>query len=619
MFCQRRHLLALATACACTVAPTAAAAAAWRHLDGARVVHSAAAASAAPTTLLRRAEKAFDKRRTDQDLTPTLSRLAVVLPRLHGAERQRAQRLLLRPTQGAADPQENGWSAPEASNSPLCSAHYCVHWVATGSDAPDLADSNGNGIPDYVEAVSATGEQVYARENGELGWQPAKGDGTIGGGNNLTDVYLADVGGSGIYGYSAPDEGGSSHARYAYLVLDNDFSPDQFPGYANALDPLDVTFAHEYNHVLQFGYDVYEQTWMLEATAVWMEGKVFNPVHDYLQYLPGWIQLTAQPLTSFDGNDPNNRNNVKVYGSSVWNKWLDQRFGEEVVRNAWERSVRAGSFAPAAYAAAIRAHKGIGFSDEFDRFAAATAEWQAQNSGFPEGSLYPDVDRSGQLKINGSPGTVKLNHTTYALGDIPVSSAPKIRLAMVAPKGTAAAVALVGRVGGSPGGQMVVAERRLPKGGAAVVTLTNPGDLSRLTAVLVNSDVHNSGYSRTLDDYAFTRDSQSYYAYASTDFLPPHVVRVAPHAGARVSTDENVTVTFSERVRDVSTKSVELLSGGKRVRVKLKFKPGGRQATLVPRSRLTAGGRYRVRITNGVRDLTLNRLKPERVSSFTVR
>jgi hypothetical protein len=481
---------------------------------------------------------------------------------------------------------------PEADGSPVCSTHYCVHWVDSGPDAPNLTDANHNSVPDWIETVSATAENVYSVENGQLGWRPPKGDGSRGGGSNLTDIYLADVGGSGIYGYSAPDPQGQGNSLFAYLVLDNDFAPNQFPSYASAVDPLDVTLAHEYNHVLQFSYDALEDTWMLESTAVWMEGKVYQPVHDYLQYLPGWVQLTQQPITSFDGNDPSSRTNVKVYGSSVWNKWLDQHYGEEIVRRAWEDSVAAGSFAPGAYDAAIRQHGGPGFSNEFDRFAAATAEWQAPNSGFPEGGLFPDVRRVGDLTVDGSPGGITLDHTAYVLVDVPVTSAPRIRLAVGVPGGTTSALALVGLSDGS----LVQAEHTLPGGGHGVVTLANPGNLSRLTAVLVNSDVKHGGFSRVLGDFAFKKDNQHFYAHASTDFT-------APSIKARAGSAKRVTVTFSEPVLGVSSRSFKL-SG---VRTRLTFTAGARKATLVPRHALRPG-RYTVRLTSAITDLTFNRL-----------
>ena len=551
------------------------------------------------STVIRRVQKAFRttaRPGAKRDVSPLMRRLAISFPHLHGAQRRRAASLLARPTAGSSDPDGGGWTAPEATGSPLCSAHFCVHWVSTGSDAPPPGDSNANGVPDWVEAVSATAEHVYDYENGTLGWQAPKGDGSRGGGNDLTDIYLEDVGGSGIYGYSAPDPQPDGNHLFAYLVLDNDFSPNQFPGYSTPLDPLDVTLAHEYNHVLQFGYDALEETWMLESTAVWMEGKVYDPVHDYLQYLPGWVQLSEQPVTSFDGNDPNDRTNVKVYGSSVWNKWLDQRFGQDVVRKAWEDSDAANSFAPGAYNTAIRQNGGQSFADEFDRFAAATAEWQAANSGFPEGDLYPDVDRAGQAAVNGAPGTVPLDHTAYALLRVPVVSAPRIRLGVAAPAGTAAALALVGRTGGSTGGTMIEQLRELPNGGKGQVTFDNPGNLTRLTAVLINSDTKHGGYSDALQDYRWSRDAQRFYAHTSTDFLAP---RVAGH----FTTATRVTVRFSEPVLGVSHNSFKIAGAAGT----LHFATGERKATLTLKHPLGRGV-HRVTLTGVIADMTLNRL-----------
>jgi hypothetical protein len=585
-----RHLLSSIAVAAGTLvlAPSAGA---WTSFNA----QSAQTDKASPHQVLRRAEQAFTK---GGDLSPLLRRLALDLPYLKGAEKTRASSLLARPTDGSADPQQNGWSAPEADASPLCSQHFCVHWVESGADAPPLADGNHNGVPDWVETVSATAEHVYSVENSGLGWRAPRGDGSEGGGSNLTDIYLEDVGGSGIYGYSAPDPQPQRNSLFAYLVLDEDFSPNQFPGYSSPVDPLDVTLAHEYNHVLQFAYDANEDTWMLESTAVWMEGKVYDPVHDYLQYLPGWTQLTEQPITSFDGADPNDRTNVKVYGSSVWNKWLDARYGEAIVRNAWEDSVQASSFAPRAYDAAIRAHGGGGFSKEFSQFAAATAEWQAQNSGFPEGSLYPDVHRAGDLEVDGTPGTISMDHTTYAIVNVPLTSAPRIRLGVAAPSGTTAALALVGRAGGSPGGTLVTVQRFLGKGGKATITFDNPGNLTRLSAVLINADTKHGSFSNQLGDYPFRRDNQLFYAHASTDFT-------APLVKSRTVAPRKVTITFSEPVLGVSGRSLKIAG----VSGKVKFTPGAAKATIVPRRALKPGQRYRVKLTSAITDLTLNRLQ----------
>src|SRR6185503_13870467 len=129
-------------------------------------------------------------------------------------------------------------------------------------DAPSPADSNGDGAPDYVDRVQAVAEHVYSIENGKLGWRDPKCDGHKGSGNCKTDIYLDEIGGA-FFGYAAPDRGQASKAHrlprhlHGYLVLDNDYSPSEFPGTTSEHD-LEVTVAHEYNHILQFGYDAYQ-------------------------------------------------------------------------------------------------------------------------------------------------------------------------------------------------------------------------------------------------------------------------------------------------------------------------------------------------------------------------
>ena len=60
-------------------------------------------------------------------------------------------------------------------------------------------------------------------------------------------------------------------------MIDNDFDPAQYGG-AAALESLRVTLAHEYAHVLQYGYDVLADGWHYEASAVWMEQRMYPAI-----------------------------------------------------------------------------------------------------------------------------------------------------------------------------------------------------------------------------------------------------------------------------------------------------------------------------------------------------
>ena len=65
-----------------------------------------------------------------------------------------------------------------------------------------------------MERVQAVAEHVYSIENGKLGWRTPKSDGTLGGGNGKTDIYLSEIGGS-LFGYATPDRGQASTERTA--------------------------------------------------------------------------------------------------------------------------------------------------------------------------------------------------------------------------------------------------------------------------------------------------------------------------------------------------------------------------------------------------------------------
>jgi hypothetical protein len=277
-----------------------------------------------------------------------------------------------------------------------------------------------------------------------------------------------------------------------------------------------------------------------------------------------------------------------------------------------------------AYDKAIRQQPGGGggFASRFDLFAAKTAEWQAQDSGFPEGGLYPDVVRAGDARVNGPGGMIKLNHTTYGLVDVRPDPFQRIRLGATAPAGTNAAIALVGRHGAGSGGETVLELKALPHGGSGTVTLENPGSFSRITMVLVNADYEVTGGSPLTGEWNYKRDAQPYYARVSTDLRAPRVVKVSPRARAkRIGRRPRVKVTFSELVRGASAKTVQLVGpGGRVVGASVRTASGGRVAILTPHGSLQRARSYRVRVLKGhVTDTTVNPLVKTFTSSFTTR
>jgi Family of unknown function (DUF6055) len=400
------------------------------------------------------------------------------------------------------DPNRNAYGVPQAPRSPKCGRHFCVHWVAEGIDAPSLADGNGNGVPNFVEQVLRVAEHVHEIENDKLGWREPKSDGRRGGRNGKTDIYLSQIGGE-LFGYAAPDRDQGTKAHpiprrlHGYLVLDNDYSPFEFPGTDPAED-LRVTLAHEYSHILQFGYDAYQDPWFAESTATWMEDQVYDGIDDYLRYVRRWVKRWDTPLTT---------SSIKVYGSAVWNQWLARRYGAAIVRQAWARAIhtRPGGFSVNAYESAIRAAGRSDLGHDFAHFAAAVAEWRT-GAAFNEGRRFPDMRRQGRLPLDGSELTRPLNHTTFSLLRVRAHRGRAVVVEVTAPQGTAAGLALVGRVGTERRGRTVTELDFSRGGGKLAVRLPAPERFSRITAVVVNADADARGFSARRLDWSYLTD-----------------------------------------------------------------------------------------------------------------
>lgn len=480
-------------ALACVTTPTAAA------QDPAPVATQAEAGVAleAAESVLEPAPSA----EPDREATLALHELAAALPALEGTERRRARGILARPTDGQGDRFGDGFppGAPVAS---ATSTHFCVTWVnAPGyEDSPNLADANGvadgDGVPDYVETMLSIAEESYAVEvaPGPLGWRPPKPD-KEGCGTDPSahaDIYLKQLGTQGVFGYETPDAGqGRSRRQYGYMVLDNDYSQEEY-GYPDPTIPAKVTFAHEFNHLLQQNYNSYQDRWMFESTATWAEEQVYPEINDYINYLPSFAENPGQPIT-----DETAGKQLKIYGSAVWNHWLATGgggYGVGVIPASWDASVvaRPRDFAVSAYDQGISDAGGPGFSREMVRFATATSEWQSGFGGFPDAALYPEMKRAGELEP-ARRQRFSLDHTSYRLFEVAPEPAT-LELKLDAERGVRSGLALVALFGDPLTGTVVAKSRYLGRGGKGSVRLDGLAGATRITALAINADGRPKGY-----------------------------------------------------------------------------------------------------------------------------
>ncbi len=204
--------------------------------------------------------------------------------------------------------------------------HFRVHYDITGSNAPNQADADGNGTPDFVDSTLVYLEYGWSAIMG-LGYGRPKSD--IGrGGSDAVDVYLQDLAVLKYYGYTSPDNGFYSMDS-AYMVLDNNYTDSVYPVKNQGYPALRVTTAHELFHVFHYSYyGANDAVWWMEHTAVWMEDYAWNDVNDYLNYLGLFLNDRESAL---DTGSPSSY----MYGSSLFAFMLAKKYGPSVLRSLW--------------------------------------------------------------------------------------------------------------------------------------------------------------------------------------------------------------------------------------------------------------------------------------------
>jgi hypothetical protein len=427
-----------------------------------------------------------------RDLVVTADALPTV------AQRRAAHGILARPTDGNTEADE--FAPKYVKGHPVgsdCGAHVCVHWVedntansvhggtsATGNDA-DVST-----VPTFVKNTLTTMERVYAAEVTRMGYRKPLSDGTLGG-DGKTDVYLADVGADSYYGYCTSDDAADSQQSQidAYCVLDNDYRAGQFPVHT-PLQNLQVTAAHEFFHAVQFAYDAYEDDWLMEGTAAWMEDQLYDGVNDNRQYLQA-SQLAA-PYLALDAGAGG-----AEYGAWIFWRYLSESAGAgtaddpTVVRDVWDAAVGETSYSMLALAHVLHA-RGTSMTQAFTTFGS----WiRSPGRYFSEGAAYraAPLDRSKTLTNahRSSPTwSVPMDHLTHSFARFtPGSSLTgswhlRVTLDLPATSRGAAARVLVHRKDGS----LLVRPVTLSSAGNATSTVT----FSRSTVSSVEVDMVNA-------------------------------------------------------------------------------------------------------------------------------
>jgi hypothetical protein len=316
--------------------------------------------------------------------------LAVRLDDLRPAQRAQAARLLARPSSSS-----DSFVHYRAPAHRICPPRMCFWWVRSTKDAPSLYDGNRNRVPDWVDKTSATFDKVWRTEVTGYGYRKPRSDlsSPRHGPNGKLDIFIADLGSMGLYGYCTSDDPkrGYRRAVSAYCVVDDDFSRNQFQSGAFGVAALRVTAAHEFFHAVQFAYDWREDLWLMEGSATWIEDEVYDGINDNRQYLamsPISPQDFWHPLDWFD-TDSTRPGSLYRYGNWIFFRYLSERYDRDIVRSIWRRA-DGNAGAPNDYSmkAVLKAVelRGDDLHDVFADFGAANAYPAASYS---EGGSYP--------------------------------------------------------------------------------------------------------------------------------------------------------------------------------------------------------------------------------------
>lgn len=253
---------------------------------------------------------------------------------------------LLRP---AAQAQEEPFAHPTLSGPAqrLDTPYFRVHYTLRGRDAVAQTDADGNGQPDYVEAVAATLEHVRRVQVEQFGWAAPPTDGKWGG-DSRYDVYLHDI--EDALGYvdaGAPetivgDNPNTPHVResragFSVMGLDNDYAEvqEEDPS-ADPLATMRATAAHEFHHAIQAGYDAEEpMDWLWEATATWMQEEVYDDNNEAVEDLLGVFKAGPTCQLAF-GSEDAWESGGDAYGLWILLRLISERHGHETVRAIWE-------------------------------------------------------------------------------------------------------------------------------------------------------------------------------------------------------------------------------------------------------------------------------------------
>lgn len=256
---------------------------------------------------------------------------------------------------------------------------FRLGWSDTGDHAVPSADTDPqDGVPDFVARIARYLEDAWDVAIGEVGFR-APPDGPI-------DVSFRRM---HFFGYTVPVDPNAGTSR---IVLHNTFGrfpPNDDPG-GSAVGSAKVTAAHEFRHCSQYAGSRWSEAGWTELDATWVEERTFPQVNAYHHYLLGDSPV-RRPQVPLDGGTTG----TGSYDDAVFAIWLNERWGDAVMRDYWERRAAMPTEDPLAAWDGVLAPRGTSLAAAWAGFTGwnyVVGKRAVAGMGYPDAADYPAGD-----------------------------------------------------------------------------------------------------------------------------------------------------------------------------------------------------------------------------------
>tara|TARA_Y100001978_G_scaffold126131_1_gene112490 strand:+ start:2271 stop:4361 length:2091 start_codon:yes stop_codon:yes gene_type:complete len=180
--------------------------------------------------------------------------------------------------------------------------------------SPDLTDIEPlDGVPDYINLVAEVADSSYKLLIDKMRFKNGSN-----GDDNITDIYVLDMGGS-FYGRAI-----RIGCDDSCIEIDNDYEDDSY--IVKGIDAMKVTTLHEFFHVVQFDYrcGTGGDGYFYELSSTWIEDLGYPDINDYLNFLNSNSSSNYYKNPSIDFDDTNG------YSLALFGHYLSTQFEQDV-------------------------------------------------------------------------------------------------------------------------------------------------------------------------------------------------------------------------------------------------------------------------------------------------